>query len=318
MSLDATNWAWRVDLQQKKGGSLRPLKRLLLLSFADRAGEDFCCYPSVKRLVDDTTMDRKTVLKIIDELVEDGLILDTGERKGRTKQVKVYRLIGVNGREETVPTLGCFNVDIMGVNSPNNGTVPTLEQSQQFPERVPTIPLKGTNVGTRNLLKNLPEESKNKKGWICLKKLRDEIHEADANIDFDEVINSSWVEREKRAFEIYNSDKNLCDDLLNFYFADWLINAYRTKYSDSAKNQGSKFPTGTASKSNHLTEKQIYGFAIKLSRLPEFANKYSEPGDSYEKLAAKIAVKLEDPVQAKKWELFLKQVGFTGELRGEA
>ena len=318
MSLDASIWAWKVRQKQKKGGSIKPLKKLVLLSLADRASEDHCAYPSIARLVEDTEMDRKTVLKIIDELIEDGLILDTGERKGRTKQVKVYRLIGVNGREETVPTTVHLDTENDGLNSPNNGTVPETEQFQQFHERVPTIPLKGTNVGTRNLSKNLPEESKNKKGWICLKKLRDEIHEADANIDFDDILNSSWVDREKRAFEIYNSDKNLCDDLLNFYFADWLINAYRTKYSDSAKNQGSKFPTGTASKSNHLTEKQIYGFAIKLSHLPEFANKYSEPGDSYEKLAAKIAVKLEDPVQAKKWEPFLKQVGFTGELRGEA
>ena len=318
MSLDATNWAWRIRQKQKKGGSLKGLKKLVLLSLADRAGEDHCAYPSMSRLVEDTEMDRKTVLKIIDELIEDGLILDTGERKGRTKQVKVYRLIGVNGREETVPTTVHFDTENEDLKSTNNGTVPTLEQSQQFHERVPTFRGKSPNVGTRNLLKNLSEESKNKKEWICLKKLREEIGAADASIDFDEVINSSWVDREKRAFEIYNSGKDLCDDLLNFYFADWLINAYRIKYSESAKNQGSKFPTGTTAKPNHLTEKQIYGFAIKLSRLPEFANKYSEPGDSYEKLAAKIAVKLEDPVQAKAWEPFLKQVGFTGELRGEA
>ena len=87
MSLDATIWAWKVRQKQKKGGSLKPLKKLVLLSLSDRAGEDHCAYPSMARLVEDTEMDRKTVLKIIDELVEDGLIVDTGERKGRTKQV---------------------------------------------------------------------------------------------------------------------------------------------------------------------------------------------------------------------------------------
>jgi pyocin large subunit-like protein len=111
MSLDATTWAWKVRQKQKPGGSTKPLKRLVLLSLADRAGEDHCAYPSVARLVEDTEMDRKTVLKIIDELIQDGLIEDTGERKGRTKQVKVYRLIGVNGRE-TVPTMESFKESI--------------------------------------------------------------------------------------------------------------------------------------------------------------------------------------------------------------
>jgi hypothetical protein len=85
-------------------------------------------------------------------------------------------------------------------------------------------------------------------------------------------------------------------------FSDWLIHAYRTKYS----------------KPQHLTEKQIAAFAQKLAHHSEFASKFSEPGDSYEKLAAKIAVKLEDPAQAKKWEKYLKQVGFTGTIAGEA
>ena len=86
MSLDATNWAWRVGLTEKKGGSRIPLKQLILLSLADRAGEDHCCYPSMQRLEKDTGLERKTVLKIIAELLEDRLIVDTGERKGSTRQ----------------------------------------------------------------------------------------------------------------------------------------------------------------------------------------------------------------------------------------
>lgn len=101
MSLDATVWAWRVELPQIKGGSKKPMKRLVLLSLADRAGEDHCCYPSVSRLSKDTGMDRKTIFKVIAELIEDGLIEDSGKREGSTKQVIVYRLIGVKGREET-------------------------------------------------------------------------------------------------------------------------------------------------------------------------------------------------------------------------
>ncbi len=312
MSLDATIWAWKVRQKQKKGGSIKPLKKLVLLSLSDRAGEDHCAYPSVARLVEDTEMDRKTVLKIIDELIEDGLIVDTGERKGRTKQVKVYQLMGVNGRE-TVPTTVLFDAGNDDLNSPNSGTVPTTEQFQQFHERVPTIPLKSPNVGTRNLSKNLSLESKNKKDWFCFKKLREEIYLADDSIDFESIMNSKWAEREKRAFEIYNAEKTMSDDLMIYYFTDWLINAYRTKYS-SNQNSTSEKPSNTGAKSQKLSEKQIHSFALKLSQHPEFASKFSEPGESYEKLAARIAVKLEDPAQAKKWESYLKQIGFSGTL----
>lgn len=317
MSLDASVWAWTVRQKQKKGGCLKPLKKLVLLSLADRSSEDHRAYPSMNRLVNDTEMDRKTVLKIIDELIEDGLIVDTGERKGRTKQVKVYQLLGVNGRE-IVPTTVLLDTENDDLKSPNNGTVPTMEQSQQFLERVPTIPLKGPNVGTRNLLKNLSLESKNKKDWLCFKKLREEITSADDSIDPNILLGAKWADREKRAFELYNENKSMHESLMNFHFADWLISAYRNKYSDSAKAPGSKFPSHSKTKPSQLTDKQIQVFATKLAHHPEFASKYSVPGDSYEKLAAKIAIKLENPAQAKKWESYLKQVGFSGELETAA
>ena len=314
MSLDATIWVWKVRQKQKKGGSLKPLKKLVLLSLADRASEDHCAYPSLARVVDDTEMDRKTVLKIIDELIEDGLIVDTGERKGRTKQVKVYQLLGVKGRE-TIPTTVHLNTEDSDLNSPNSGTVPTTEQFQQFHERVPTIPLNSPNVGTRNLSKNLSLESKNKKDWLCSKKLREEITLADDSIEPETLMTAKWVEREKRAFEIYNQDKTICDELLNFYFADWLLHAYRTKYSQETKTGYGKSP---AAEPKQLTDKQISAFAQKLAHHPEFASKQSAPGDSYEQLASRIAIKLMNPAQAKKWEPYLKQVGFTGSLQGAA
>lgn len=309
MSLDATNWAWKVRQKQKRGGSTKPLKRLVLLSLADRAGEDHCAYPSIARLVEDTEMDRKTVLKIIDELIHDGLIEDTGERKGRTKQVKVYRLIGVNGRE-TVPMMESFNAESKDLKGPNIGTVPTTEQFQRSVERVPTFRGKSPNVGTRNLLKNLSIESKNKKSWFCFNKLREEMFFADDSIDFEIIVDSKWIEREKRAFEDYNADNPMSDGMMIYHFADWVINAYRNKYSKETSGK----PAGVSHKTERLSEKQIFTFAQKLSQHPEFTGKFSEPGESYEKLAARIAVKLKDPAQAKKWEKYLKQVGFNGDL----
>lgn len=311
MSLDATVWAWKTRQKQKVGGALKPLKKLVLLSLADRAGETHECYPSIARLVDDTEMDRKTVLKIIDELIEDGFIIDTGKREGKTKQVKVYLLIGVKGRE-TVPTTALFNTGNDDLNSPNNGTVPTTEQFQQFHERVPTIPLNSPNVGTRNLSKNLSEESINNKTWLSLKKLGQEILLASDQETYELIKNANWFDRELRAFELYNVDKNLCDELMHYHFADWLINACgKYKAREQARNHNNAKPVRVSQgKSNLLSSKQIYTFAQKLSVHPEFASKYAEGNESYEQLAARIAVKLADHAHQQKWMPYLIQVGF--------
>src|SRR5690606_34985547 len=183
MSLDASNWAWRVELSEKKGGCRIPLKRLMLLSLADRAGEDHCCYPSMQRLEKDTGLERKTVLKIVAELLEDELIADTGERKGSTKRVKVYRLIGVNGREREQKTEPLQDKNLYEI-------VPETEQYQKRNDSVNGTLNSANNGtlnsavnGTQNLPMNLPLESKNKKGWLCFKKLREEIFLADPDLD---------------------------------------------------------------------------------------------------------------------------------------
>lgn len=319
MSLDATVWAWKTRQKQKAGGALKPLKKLVLLSLADRAGETHECYPSIARLVDDTEMDRKTVLKIIDELIEDGFIIDTGKREGKTKQVKVYLLIGVKGRE-TVPTTVHFEAGYDDLNSTNNGTVPTTEQFQQFHERVPTIPLNSPNVGIRNLSKNLSVESINNKTWLSLKKLGQEILLASDQETYDLIKNANWFDRELRAFELYNADKNLCHELMHYHFADWLINACgKYQAREQARNQNTATQVRVSQgETNSLSSKQIYSFAQKLSVHPEFASKYAEGNESYEQLAARIAVKLADPEQQQKLMPYLIQVGFQPKGKGEA
>lgn len=84
MSRAATDWVWGLEIKASQ--------KLLMLSLADRADELHCCYPSIQRLVKDTGMDRKTIGKWINQMIEDGFISDTGERKGKTKQVRVLRL----------------------------------------------------------------------------------------------------------------------------------------------------------------------------------------------------------------------------------
>lgn len=308
MSLDATIWAWRAEVDSST-------QRLILLSLADRAGEDHKCYPSIMRMVKDTKMNRKTIIKVLDDLEKKALIKFTGSIVGNG--VKVYQLLGVVGREdETTSTKkGTSSKNGTSTNlgtgsnigtSTENGTSTSTENGTET----------STEIGTQNLPRNLPIESKNKKDWLCLKKLRDEISLADDSIEAETILNAKWAEREKRAFEIYNQDKSLCDALMNFHFADWLLNAYRSKYSNPEKTGYSK--TSASENPKQLSDKQIASFAQKLAHHPEFSSKYSEPGESFEKLAARIAVKLQNPTQAKKWEGYLKQVGFSGNLKEAA
>ena len=307
MSLDATIWAWRAEVDSST-------QRLILLSLADRAGEDHKCYPSIMRMVKDTKMNRKTIIKVLDDLEKKALIKYTGKIVGNG--VKVYQLLGVVGREDH-PTSTKKGTSGKNGTSSNLGTGSNIGTSTE--NGTSTSPKNGTEtsteIGTQNLPRNLPIESKNKKDWLCSKKLREEITLADDSIEPETLMTAKWVEREKRAFEIYNQDKTICDELLNFYFADWLLHAYRTKYSQETKTGYGKTP---AAEPKQLTDKQISAFAQKLAHHPEFASKHSAPGDSYEQLASRIAIKLMNPAQAKKWEPYLKQVGFTGSLQGAA
>ncbi|WP_202732725.1 helix-turn-helix domain-containing protein [Acinetobacter pittii] len=313
MSLDATIWAFKAEVKTSS-------QRLVLLALADRAGESHKCYPSIKRMVKDTVLNRKTVIKVLDELEAISLIRFTGEITGNG--VKVYQLIGVMGREEadfTSPKKGTstnngtssnFGTGSKNGTSTNNGTA--------------TSPKNGTetspNIGTQNLSGNLSDESKNKKTWLSLKKLGEEIRLATDQETYEQIKNATWFDRELRAFELYNADKNLCDELMNYHFADWLINAcgkYRAREQTKIQNTTTRVlvPQGGL---NQLSDKQVHTFAQKLSQHPEFASQFATAGESYDQLAALIAVKLSDPVQAKQWEPYLKQVGFKGSFQGAA
>ncbi|HCE2126620.1 TPA: helix-turn-helix domain-containing protein [Vibrio parahaemolyticus] len=87
MSRRATDWAWRQDI--------KATKKLILLSLADRADEYHRAYPSAERIELDTRLNIKTIrsnLKVMQEL---GIIRDSGKRKGSTKQVVVWELLGI-------------------------------------------------------------------------------------------------------------------------------------------------------------------------------------------------------------------------------
>lgn len=87
MSSEALLATW--ELKKK---DLNSLEKLLLLSLARRAGEDHTCWPSLKRIEDDTGMDRKTIIQYRQNLIDRGLLAYTGEMKGRTRLIPVMLL----------------------------------------------------------------------------------------------------------------------------------------------------------------------------------------------------------------------------------
>lgn len=192
MSVDATRWAWSIPLDKST-------ERLVLLTLADRADETNECYPSMQRVVNDTLLDIKTVKKVITDLIERGLIEDTGIRKGATQRVRVLRLIGVNGRsqEESKRT--------QKRNEPKNGINPIL------PSNEPKIgSLNEPKIGTQNLTVNLKENltlgeqekptAKTQKRTVFIKPVIEdlkayfqELNSSDYEAFFDHFESNGWM-----------------------------------------------------------------------------------------------------------------------------
>ncbi len=86
MNTAASRWAW----QQHAG---RPSDKLVLLALAMHANvKSGLAWPSIAALSADTGMNRKQVIPALDRLEAAALIADSGQRQGRTRQIKVYRL----------------------------------------------------------------------------------------------------------------------------------------------------------------------------------------------------------------------------------
>ena len=150
MSIDATRWAWAAPVNNSS-------QRLVLLSLADRAGEEHTAWPSIERLAKDTVLDKKTVQKVILELIKLGLVEDTGERKGPTKRVRVLKLNGVKGREECTQNRDDSN-DKKAIksnpNTPENGNI--KQPQERNDSNIGNNPENGTLNDPKNGILNDP------------------------------------------------------------------------------------------------------------------------------------------------------------------
>ncbi|AXI04360.1 helix-turn-helix domain-containing protein [Aquirhabdus parva] len=154
MSVDATVWAWNVPVFSSS-------ERLVLLALADRAGEENTCWPSAERLEKDTHLDIKTVKKVITDLINRGLIADTGKRKGSTGRVRVLELVGVKNRENyrNEPKSGSVE-STQKRNDSKNGMIPNLDFNEPKFGSL-NEPKNGSlnepKFGSQNLTGNLPQ-----------------------------------------------------------------------------------------------------------------------------------------------------------------
>jgi hypothetical protein len=121
-------WAGRQSLD-------RPLHKLVLLAIADHADKQTAeCYPSVAALCEWTGCDRKTIIAATAALEAARLLIDTGSRRGKTGQVKVYRLA-----IETVPETASLT-ETVPKTAPLKSTVFPTKQSQKRDTEPPKEP----------------------------------------------------------------------------------------------------------------------------------------------------------------------------------
>ena len=66
MSVKIMSWAWSQKIE--------PTRKLILMALADHADDDGVCWPSMNKLADKCSVSRRTVLRNINALKEDGII----------------------------------------------------------------------------------------------------------------------------------------------------------------------------------------------------------------------------------------------------
>jgi DNA-binding transcriptional MocR family regulator len=114
MSLRAITWVFDNTI-----GS--PCDKSVLIALADHTSEAGKTFPSLTLLCRKTEYDRRTVMRALARLEAAGFIVDTGQRVGATKKIKVWRLTWANeaGQSETVTKTIPFSNGVAG--APNGG-----------------------------------------------------------------------------------------------------------------------------------------------------------------------------------------------------
>jgi len=240
VSIDATRWAWTVPVNNSS-------QRLVLLSLADRAGEEHTAWPSIERLAKDTVLDKKTVQKVILELINLGLVKDTGDRAGPTKRVRILKLNGVKGREE-------YTQNLDDTNTPKNGSI--KQPQKRNDSKNGNIPKNGTfndpksgmlndpKNGMQNQSGNLPMNLSQEHDWIPdVDQLITKIKMAGHGNNIDLIFGLPSFEFELSAFNSYFDNRGLSDSKKLHKFTAWIVDKF-DRYKKQNPEYGIQSPTG--------------------------------------------------------------------------
>lgn len=121
MSIEQLNLAFKADIQKST-------TKFVLVALADYANEVGEAYPTIETITGKTSLNRKTIISALKELSLLGFIADTGMVRGKTGQVKVWKL-QLKSEKQRVPKTEPLNkADELPQkpNSTKNGTVPFL------------------------------------------------------------------------------------------------------------------------------------------------------------------------------------------------
>jgi len=155
MSMEATLATWELTK-----ASVNSREKFFLLSLARRAGEEHTCWPSIKRMVEDTGFDRKTVVDVRQSVIDKKLINYTGRMVGRSGQIPEMKLLYVDEweRNRNSPRLK-DELEVVD-NFPKN-TLTSTENGTG------TSPKNGTGTSTENGTLNSKVEYNNRNKSFC-------------------------------------------------------------------------------------------------------------------------------------------------------
>lgn len=216
MSTDATRWAWTAPVETST-------QRLVLLSLADRAGEQHTAWPSIERLSKDTALNEKTVQKVILELIGLGLVIDTGDRMGPTKRVRVLKLIGVMGRYDSPSQQNQHAKQPQKRNDSKKGNVPNIGILNDPKNGI----LNDPNFGVQNLTMNLTMNLSCEHEWVPDKNaLITKLKIAGQERNLELILGLPSFEFELSAFNSYFDGHVMSESKKLHKFTSWIIDKF--------------------------------------------------------------------------------------------
>lgn len=150
MSSEALAWAFRQDI---KPSGLKFTLVAMCECANYRTGR---ITPSIAYLSEITGQDRKTVIANTAELEKRGYITDTGERTGRTNQVKVYSA-AIGTVPETEPSQKRNSSVSHPKGSQKRDTEPSLEPSSPTETASPSVKRERKSASTKTQFPQIPD-----------------------------------------------------------------------------------------------------------------------------------------------------------------